>query len=144
MIKNTQITEHFTMSEVCKTNKNLENIPTPLQMVNIQSLLNNVLEPIRNQFNTPITCSSIFRSNAVNNAVGGVKTSHHLCNNGYVACDIKIVEGHKLSEVYEYIKDNLEFCELIWEKGNDEEPAWIHVSYNINPKYNVKEILRTK
>lgn len=141
---NRQITPHFTMSEVCHTNKNLENIPTPSQMVNIEALLNNVLEPIRNHFEAPITCSNIFRSEAVNRAVGGVKTSHHLSNNGYAACDINIVQGHKLSEVYEWIKENLEFAELIWEKGNDIEPGWIHVSHNINPKYNVKEISRTR
>ncbi len=36
--------------------------------------------------------------------------------------------GKELNEVFTWIADNLTFGQLIWEKGDDGNPQWIHVS----------------
>ena len=44
--------------------------------------------------------------------------------------DLDDTFGHKTNaEMFEYIKDNLDFDQLIWEFGNDNNPDWVHVSY---------------
>jgi len=45
------------------------------------------------------------------------------------------------AEMFNYIKDNLEYDQLIWEFGTDENPDWIHVSY-VGPGKNRKRNLR--
>ena len=81
------VSKYISEAEMTATNKPFPNAPDKKQFINIKNLCIMVLDPIREHFNAPITCSSIFRSNEVNNAVGGVKTSHHLANNGYAAAD---------------------------------------------------------
>ena len=71
--------------------------------------------------NIPIEISSGFRSLQVNKMIGGSKTSQHTKGE---AMDIKIG-----SKGFNFIKDKLEFDQLIWEFGNDENPSWVHVSY---------------
>ena len=68
--------------------------------------------------------SSGFRSSGVNAAAGGASTSQHLKGE---AADVICSDNAKL---FNYIKDNLNFDQLIWEYGNDNQPAWVHVSYS--------------
>ena len=75
----------------------------------------------------PIKINSFFRSIELNEAIGGSSTSQH-CEGR--AMDIDDTYGCKTnSEMFNYIKDNLDFDQLIWEFGDDEEPNWIHVSW---------------
>ena len=68
-----------------------------------------------------------FRSEDLNKAIGGSSKSQH-CDG--CALDIDDTFGHKTNaQMFYYIKDNLDFDQLIWEFGDDSNPAWVHVSY---------------
>lgn len=70
----------------------------------------------------------MFRSEALNTAIGGAKGSQHCANSGS-ALDIDATGSKTNADLFHYIKDNLTFDQLIWEFGDDKQPAWIHVSY---------------
>jgi hypothetical protein len=82
-----------------------------------------------------IKVSSGYRNPDLNKKIGGSKTSQHCLGQ---AADISC--GERTVEMYEYIKNNLIFDQLIWEFGTDENPAWVHVSYSSTK--NRKECLR--
>ena len=90
-------------------------------------LAHKVFEPLRKWVGGPIKINSFFRSPKLNKAIGGSSKSQH-CQGR--AIDIDDVYGHKTNaEMFEYIKDNLDFDKMIWEFGDDNNPDWVHVSY---------------
>ena len=121
-----KLSKHLTLAEVIKSNtalrKGIDNNPTKEHLENLKLIANRVFEPLRAFLNKPIRVNSGYRSEALNKAIGGSKTSQH-CKGEALDLDIN-------KEGFYYIKDNLEFDQLIWEFGNDSEPSWIHVSYN--------------
>lgn len=129
--------KYFTIVELCKTNKNLENSPNPEQIGNLTYLVDLILDNAREKLGKPITISSGFRSQAVNKAVGGVNSSQHTKGE---AADLICYDNKKLFEI---IKEQGKFDQLIWEYGNDKQPSWVHVSVT---KYsrNRNEVLRCK
>jgi zinc D-Ala-D-Ala carboxypeptidase len=87
----------------------------------------NVFEPLRKWVGGSIKINSFYRSPELNKAIGGSSKSQH-CQGR--AIDIDDVYGHKTNaEMYNYIKNNLDFDQLIWEFGTDDNPDWVHVSY---------------
>ena len=113
-------------SETAKR-KGIDNTPNPTQIEAMKLLAEKVFQPLREWVDGPIKVNSFFRSAELNEAIGGSKTSQH-CKGQ--AMDIDDVYGHKSNaEMFMYIKENLDFDQLIWEFGNDENPSWIHVSY---------------
>lgn len=139
------VSKYFSLDEVCKTNKGIENKPNSIQIVNIGFLCNSLLDKVREHFNAPLVCSSIFRSSALNEAIGGVRTSQHCANNG-AAADITSCGNYSLLEIFEFVKDNLSFDQMILEDVADlkrpESMRWLHVSTKL--KGNRKEILLMK
>jgi len=96
-----------------------------------------VFQPIRDHFGVPIRISSGYRSAALNKAIGGagktingvyVPSSQH-CTGEAVDIDM---DGTSVTnaQIFNYIKENLNFDQLIWEFGTDTNPDWVHVSYN--------------
>lgn len=108
-------------SDTAKSN-NIENIPDWEQIDALRSLIEAVLDPLREWYGSPITINSGFRSEALNSAVGGVSTSYHL---GGFAADLNTGSREENQKIFNYIKDNLPFTELGWE-GNG---TWVHVAY---------------
>ena len=94
-----------------------------------------VFEPLRKWYGKPIQVTSFFRSAKINKAIGGSATSQHSLGQ---AIDIDTVSDNR--KLFDYIKGNLPFDQLIWENGDDNTPAWIHVSYT--ETRNRKQILR--
>ena len=93
----------------------------------MQLLANRVFEPLRKWVEGPIRINSFYRSPELNKAIGGSARSQH-CKGQ--AIDIDDTYGHKTNaDMFEYIKDNLSFDQLIWEFGDDTNPSWVHVSY---------------
>ena len=90
----------------------------------------------------PIGISSFYRSPKLNQKVKGSKTSQHIKGEA-MDIDADIFGGITNKEIFDYIKDNLDFHELIWEYGDDDNPAWVHVSLKRVGK-NKKQILRIK
>lgn len=129
--------KYFTLKELTKTNHKIKNIPNQEQLENIHYLVKEVLDPARAILGHPITVSSGFRNPEVNRAVGGSSTSQHLKGE---AADLTCYDNKKLFEI---IRQQGRFDQLIWEYGTDIEPAWVHVSAS---KYgrNRREVLRCK
>ena len=134
-----KVTEHVSYKEVTKSNtatrKGIENIPSGEQMENIKLLCEKVFEPLREHVGGPIAINSLFRSVELNRAIGGSSTSQHC------AMDIDDTLGRMSNaEMFNFIKDNLDFDQLIWEYGNEDNPDWVHVSYKARD--NRKQILK--
>ena len=113
----------------------------PIEHINnMQVLAIRIFQPIRDHFGKSILISSGYRSLALNKAVGGSLTSQHSLGQ---AMDIDNDNTSvKNVDIFNYIKDNLDFDQLIWEFGNDKNPDWVHVSYNQNRQKQRKEVLR--
>ena len=118
--------------------KGIANKPNEDDIANMVLLAENVFEPLREWVGEPIKVNSMFRSEELNSALKGSKTSSHLKGQ---AVDITSLGGKSNLEMFHYIKDNLDFDQLIWEFGV--EPKWLHVSY-VSEKENRKQVLVTK
>ena len=105
----------------------LDNTPNEEQIKCMKEVAENLFEPLREWVGGPIKINSFFRGEPVNTAIGGSKYSQHMKGQ---AIDIDDTFGHKTNaEMYHYIKDNLDFDQLIWEFGDKDNPNWVHVSY---------------
>lgn len=124
-----KLSENFTLAELTKsstaTRLGIDNTPNPEQLENLVELCHKILQPLRDAIG-PIRISSGLRVPALNKAIGGSSTSQHCAING-AAADIDIEDNKK---VFDYIKNNLQFDQLIWEFGNEKQPDWVHVSYH--------------
>lgn len=121
MLPDYNISLNFKYSECIHTHYQLNNTPNPEQLECIKFLINNLLQPVRNNFGE-IEITSCFRSTLVNKMAGGAPTSQHTKGQ---AVDFKCKD---MKKVFYWIKDHLEFDQLIWEFGDEDAPDWIHVS----------------
>ena len=118
--------EEATRSRTASRN-GIDNQPTKFHYENMRFVADNIFDKVREFVGSPVTCSSFYRSKQLNSLVGGSSTSFHTLG---AAIDLRLLGGSKTyAEVFEYIRVNLKFSELIWEYGNDEEPDWVHVAY---------------
>lgn len=107
--------------------KGIDNTPSDYELTNMTALAENIFEPLREWVGGPIKINSFFRSVELNKAIGGSSKSQH-CQGR--AIDIDDVYGHKTNaEMYNWIKENLNFDQMIWEFGTDDNPDWVHISY---------------
>ena len=140
-----KISEHLDLSEVTRSEsakrKGISNEPTAEHLENFKKLAENIFEPIRNHFNVPIHISSGYRSKALNTSIGGSLTSQH-CSGEAIDIDMDgSSNGVTNKMVFEFIKSNLNFDQMIWEFGNSNNPDWVHVSYESTGKQR-KQILK--
>lgn len=123
-----KLTENFSLHEmtnsVTAVKRGISNMPTPEHIENLKALCENVLEPIRKLMGCPIKITSGYRSGQLNSYIGGASSSQHMFGQ---AVDIDLNE--KNAELYNAIVNNLDFDQIIWEFGTDENPDWVHVSY---------------
>lgn len=136
------ISEHISWTEAIRSNTakkhEIENIPNQSQIVNMKSIAKNVFEPLRTWANEPIRINSFFRSPELCIKIKSKPTSQHTKGQ---ALDIDAMGEKTNAELFEYIKDNLDFDQLIWEHGDSENPDWIHISY-VDKLNNRNRILR--
>ena len=121
------------------TRNSINNKPNKTQLESMSLVANEVFEKVRAKFRVPIGVSSFFRSVQLNKAVGGSRTSQH-CKGEGMDVDADIHGRLTNAQIFNYIKDELDFDQLIWEYGTDTEPNWVHVSYK--KKGNRKQILK--
>ena len=131
--------EEATTSQTAVRNKIL-NVPNDLELINMQLVGIRVFDVIREHFKTPIRVSSFFRSLRLNNSVGGSKTSQHVKGQ---AIDIQGTGKLTNQMIFDYVKDNIDFDQLIHEYGTDTNPAWVHISY-VSKDKNRKQVLYIK
>tara|TARA_R110002012_G_scaffold87309_1_gene216024 strand:+ start:23 stop:478 length:456 start_codon:yes stop_codon:yes gene_type:complete len=119
--------------------RGIDNTPTEDHKQNMVELAENIFEPLRSYVGGPIKINSFYRSPDLNKAIGGSSKSQH-CNGQ--AIDIDDTFGRMSNaEMYEFIKENLDFDQMIWEFGNDSNPNWVHVSY-VSPQQNRNRCLK--
>ena len=125
------ISKHISYKEsvysITATRRGINNIPDDEQLTNMELVAEEVFEPLREWVGGPIKINSFFRCPKLNKAIGGSSKSQH-CYGQAIDIDDTF---HKASnaDMYNYIKDNLEFDQLIWEFGDNKNPDWVHVSY---------------
>ena len=130
----TQLTRNFSLAELTKSETalrhDMDNTPGAAEIANLTELAGKVLQPVRDHYAKGVKVNSGFRHPEVNAKVGGSKTSDH-CKGQ--AADIEI-PGVANAELAEWIKDNLEFTQLILEFYTPGIPdsGWVHVSYDPN------------
>jgi hypothetical protein len=138
-----QLSKHLSLAEVMRSDmakrKGINNMPSKEHLENFKLLAENVFEPIREHFKVPIHISSGYRSKALNTAVKGSLSSQH-CTGEAIDIDM---DGTSITnaQIFNYIKDNLIFDQMIWEFGTDKNPDWVHVSYESTGKQR-KQILK--
>ena len=125
------ISKHISEKEgvysITATRRGIDNIPDGDELNNMRLLAEEVFEPLRTYVGGPIKINSFFRCPELNTAIGGSGKSQH-CKGQ--AMDIDDTFGKMTNaDMYHWIKDNLEFDQMIWEFGDDKNPDWVHVSY---------------
>ena len=121
------------------TRLDIENKPNEKQMQSMCLIADEVFEPLRMYVGGPIKINSFFRAPKLNKAIGGSTKSQH-CHGQ--AIDLDDTFGRATNaEMYNFIKQNLDFDQMIWEFGDDDNPNWVHVSY-VSPEENRKRCLK--
>jgi zinc D-Ala-D-Ala carboxypeptidase len=121
------------------TRLGIKNNPNAEQMENMITIAEEVFEPLRAYVGGPIKINSFFRSPELNKAIGGSTKSQH-CHGQ--AIDLDDTFGRCTNaEMFEFIKKYLNFDQIIWEFGDDNNPDWVHVSY-VSPDQNRKRCLK--
>lgn len=122
--------KYFTINELTKSataqRLHINNNPTQEVKDNLNKLIDNVLDPLRELYGKPIIVNSGYRCTKLNKAIGGAKNSQHLVGQ---ASDIRTVQNTKESnkELFDLIKNSkLPFDQLI----NEYDYNWVHVSYS--------------
>ncbi|AEV31382.1 Peptidase M15 [Owenweeksia hongkongensis DSM 17368] len=106
----------------------IDNTPNAQQLENLKRVAENIFQPIREHFNTPIFISSGFRCEDLNTRIGGSRTSSH-CKGEALDIDMDGRGTITNRQVFDYVRANLQFDQLIYEFGDDQNPGWVHISY---------------
>jgi len=138
------ISEHISYAESIHSDAairaGLNNYFTQKQLATMKVTAEKIYEPLISHFGVPIYVSSFFRTKELNILIGGSSSSQH-CLGEAIDMDASFYGRITNKQIFDYIKYNLEFDQLIWEKGTDIEPGWVHCSYRTR-KPNRKQILR--
>ena len=123
--------KHFTIAELCASDtaraRGIDNTPPSGVTLALTTLIEKLLDPIREAWGGPITVNSGYRSPALNKAVGGVATSQHQKGE---AADLNAGDPAKNRQLFDRIVElqktgKIEFDQLIDESNY----AWVHISY---------------
>lgn len=133
-----RLSKNFTLEEMTYSDTasryGYHNYPTTTAIKNLGYLTQNFLQPLRDKLGKAILILSGYRSELVNQKVGGASNSQHKYGQ---AVDIQIV-GMSPLQLFLYIKESgLDYDQLILERTKKAE--WVHVSYT---KHNRHQALR--
>ena len=137
------ISKHISYKEGVRSNtairRGIDNTPNDEQLNNMETIAEKIFEPLRAYVGGPIKINSFFRCPELNKAIGGSSKSQH-CKGQ--AMDIDDTFGRCTNaEMYHFIKEHLDFDQMIWEFGDDDNPDWVHVSY-VSPEDNRNRCLK--
>ena len=140
-----KLSKNLSLNEVIKSNTAtrlgiLNTWTEPWELENMRAVAENIFQPIRDHFGVPIGVSSGYRCKELNKAIGGSKYSQHMVGEA-IDIDADIYGKVTNRAIFNFVKDNLEWDQMIWEFGDDLEPNWVHVSYKRKGK-NRKQIKR--
>jgi hypothetical protein len=137
------ISKHISYKEGTYSNTatrlGINNTPNDDQLSNMKLVAEKIFEPLRSYVGEPIKINSFFRCPKLNTAIGGSHKSQH-CKGQAMDID-DVFSSFTNAEMYYWIKENLDFDQMIWEFGDDGNPDWIHVSY-VSPENNRNRCLK--
>jgi len=127
-----RLSDNLSLKEVTKSataiKHGISNEPSIEHLENLKAIAENIFQPIRNHFGVPIAVTSGYRSEELNKRIGGSLTSQHSKGEA-LDLDADVYGQVTNKEIFEYILDHIDFDQLIWEFGTDQDPDWVHVSY---------------
>jgi hypothetical protein len=127
-----QLSKNLSLKEVIKSataiKKGISNEPTKDHLENLKAVAENIFQPLRDYFGVPIAVTSGYRSDSLNRIIGGSSTSQH-CKGEAIDLDADVYGNLTNAAIFGYLKDYTDFDQLIWEFGDEENPAWVHCSY---------------
>lgn len=139
-----KLSRYVSLAEVTRSDtakrKGIDNSPTAEHLENLKVISEEVFDKVREYFGVPLFISSGYRSTALNKAIGGSATSDHNLGRALDLDQDGHGNGVTNADVFNYIKSNLDFDQLIWEFGTDKNPDWVHVGYRKGA--NRKQILK--
>lgn len=141
------ISKHITLAEATKSQTavrlGIDNTPDSSQLKCMKLVAKNCFEPLREWHGKPIGISSFFRNYDLNKAVKGSKTSQHMKGQA-IDIDADIFKnGLTNKQIYNWLIKNVDYDQIIWEFGDDNNPAWVHISY-VSKEWNRRQQLRIK
>ena len=130
-----QICQYITYAEATKSQQairlGLPNDPTEEHLKNMQHIGVTIFDKLRkamhDKYGKPLAVTSFYRSPAVNQAIGGSSSSQHVSGEA-IDADADVFGGCTNKEVFDWIRKNCTFDQLIWEFGTDNNPDWVHFS----------------
>ena len=127
-----KLSKNLSLAEATKSTTakrlGINNTPDEWTTENLRQVAVNIFQPLRSAFGCPIYVSSGYRSPELNTAIGGSSRSQHVEGRA-LDLDADVYGGCTNAQIFNWIKENLEFDQLIWEFGDDDNPDWVHVSY---------------
>lgn len=130
-----KISKYVSLNEATKSQTairlGIDNTPPDNLIDNMKFVAENIFDKVRDYIDGPLGVSSFYRCDELNKAIGGSATSQHVKGEAIdIDCDMY---GHSTNkEVFDFIRNNLTFDQLIWEFGSEENPGWVHVSLSKN------------
>jgi hypothetical protein len=115
-----------THSDTAKA-KGISNVPNEVQLAAMKLVAEKCFEPLREWYGKPIKINSFYRSHELNKAVKGSKTSDHVKG---MAIDLDAGSNAENLKLFNWLKDNVEYKQLIYEYGDKSGPEWVHISYD--------------
>ena len=128
-----KLSKNLSLAEVTKsvTAKRLgiNNVPDDEWVIeNLRQIAVNIFQPLRDAFGCPIYVSSGYRGPELNRAIGGSKRSQHMEGRA-LDLDADVYGGCTNAQIFKWIKENVEFDQMVWEFGDEDNPDWVHVSF---------------
>jgi len=142
-----KIGKYTTLESICKSDTairhDIDNKPDAIQLHAIKLLAENIYDPLCEHFQRSIPYTSWFRNSVVNSMVGGARKSQHVKGEAVdLDMDLQPLAVITNSAIFYWIYTNLPFDQLIWEYGNDQNPAWVHVSFSASQQR--KQVLKIR
>jgi zinc D-Ala-D-Ala carboxypeptidase len=128
-----KLSKNLSLAEVVKSNTanrlGINNTPDDDWVIeNLRQVAVNVFQPLRDAFKCPIYVSSGYRSPELNAAIGGSKRSQHMEGRA-LDLDADVFGRCTNAQIFNWIKENVEFDQMVWEFGDEDNPDWVHVSF---------------
>lgn len=126
-----QLSKNLSLKEATKSltalRLGIDNTPDEHVIKNLERIAHHIFQPTREFFKHPIAVSSGYRCKALNKAIGGSRYSQHM-NGEALDLDADVYKGMTNADLFHFIDLHLDYDQLIWEFGDDDNPDWVHVS----------------
>ena len=123
--------------------KDIPNSPTIGHLKNLKATAEHIFQPIRDFFGVPIKVTSGYRSQELNDLIGGSSTSQH-SHGQALDLDADVFSGLTNAQIFAFIDERLVFDQMIWEFGDNKNPDWVHVSYRTDGKNRGEKLIAYK